>query len=59
MRVQSKTADLPVEYCEWLGEYYIKFPEELGMELDWEEGDVITWELLDNKTVVVKRKVED
>jgi hypothetical protein len=59
MRVQSKSHDVPVEYCEWLGEYYIKFPEELMTDLDWEEGDTITWELLDNKTVIVKRKAEN
>jgi hypothetical protein len=39
-----------------MDELYIKFPEELMTELDWEEGDTLKWEMVDTKTVVIKKK---
>ena len=55
-RVPSNVYTIPVEYCEWMDELYIKFPEELMTELDWEEGDTLKWEMVDTKTVVIKKK---
>lgn len=48
-----------VEYCQFMDEYFIKFPEELISQLDWCEGDSLSWECLDGKTIVVKKEEEN
>jgi len=55
MPANSKTHYGEVEYVEWENEYYLKFPDELMTELDWAEGDMIEWELIDDKTVLIRR----
>ena len=57
---KNKSWSIELEYCEYLNEFYIKFPEDLGNNLDWEEGDTLKWEILDDETVIVKKvKAED
>lgn len=52
----KKIYNLPLEYCEWEDELYIKFPEEMVKGLDWDESDMLEWEVIDDKTVVITRK---
>jgi len=47
---------LPLEYCKWEDELYIKFPEEMAKCLDWDEQDMLEWEVIDDKTVAITRK---
>ena len=58
MPANSKIYHAEVEYVEWENEYYLKFPDELMTELDWAEGDTIEWELIDDKTVLIRRTEE-
>ena len=54
----NKSYKSEVQYCEWEDEFYLKFPEELINELDWAEGDVLKWEVLDDSTVIISRVEE-
>lgn len=36
-----------IQYNTETGEYYVRLPEELVDELQWDEGDVLEWEYHD------------
>jgi len=41
------------------GDLIITFPPEALAEVGWKEGDVINWDLKEDKTVILTKKVED
>lgn len=38
------------------GDLYIQFPDDLMQKLGWKEGDILNWEIADNKTVILTKK---
>ena len=47
-----------VEYNDDYDEYYITIPEELRDSTGWEEGDVLSWSVNKDGTVLIERTEE-
>jgi bifunctional DNA-binding transcriptional regulator/antitoxin component of YhaV-PrlF toxin-antitoxin module len=47
-----------VEYNDDYDEYYVTIPEELRDSTGWEEGDVLSWSVNKDGTVLIERTEE-
>jgi len=52
MTTQTYTRSVEFDFD---GNAFIELPEEICEELEWRDGDIMTWEIIDTKIILRKR----